>query len=303
MVAALVEEGFGGEGPFVMSKEAAAGWVRVETTIPGVWFNGSDELAVIEYRVPAPGTVQIQWAKRGSWLNDETQLGSAERRVTYRMRLAVAEMGRQVLNGSCEHIFEGSGEAMAVSQSSLKLTSAASSVVAGEQRFLAALLDVEGMGPRDGVSVIIRGVMAGWGSQLADTGDARLGHAPPQTEPFGKEDTTGTFFAIMGKSITQYPFYDGERAGKQTGSYYAAANAFLAMGIVAIVVAVARVVIGPPMLTSWMGQHVALALAGSSRDGPGLHDPTASGYQVAGKNLGELSLVFSDGEARFHLEK
>ncbi|KAB5536136.1 peptidase S8/S53 domain-containing protein [Coniochaeta sp. 2T2.1] len=176
MSATLEKEGFGGEGPYVMRKKEAAGW----------------------YRVPEPGTVQIQWAKRGNWLDDAsgTQPGLAERRLTYRMRLAVAEMHRRVMNSSCEHIPGGSGDVLAVSERSITLRSAASSVVAGNQRFVAALLDVEGMGPRDGVSVILRGIMAGWGSQLADNGPPPLGHAPPHTEPFRKEEGTSTWICV-----------------------------------------------------------------------------------------------------------
>lgn len=54
---------------------------------------------------------------------------------------------------------------------------------------LDAILFCDEVGPREGVSAFVDGVMAGWGAQLAelDVSDIRLGHAPPDIEPFGPE--------------------------------------------------------------------------------------------------------------------
>jgi hypothetical protein len=53
-------------------------------------------------------------------------------------------------------------------------------------------------GHREGVGAFVRSVMAGWGTQVAEmeTGDFRLGHAPPDAEPFGKEDAEDTMRSI-----------------------------------------------------------------------------------------------------------
>ena len=280
-------------------------WIRAESSTGG-WFNGSNERAVVDYRIVEPGEVQIQWARRGSWVDDGSggQQEPIEQRLTYVMRYAVAEMHREVVNNSCSRIYEGSAEFTAISQLPIKMRSTNGSVSVND-RFLLALLYTEGTGPRDGVSAILRGIMTGWGTQLAETaaqdGIPPLGHAPPHSKPFGEENTNLTHYAIATKSSIDYPYYYGDRAAKRTGSYYAAASAFLALGILALVIAVVRVAIGPPVLTSWMGQHVGLALSGAESDGPEVLEDMTSGYQVAGKNLGGLKLVFGDGRTRFKL--
>ena len=48
------------------------------------------------------------------------------------------------------------------------------------------------------MSAFVRSVVAGWNAQLAEmeTGDFRLGHAPPDPESFGKEDAEDTMRSI-----------------------------------------------------------------------------------------------------------
>lgn len=292
---------------FFMDNEG--GWVRTESSTGG-WINGSSDRAVIDYRITEPGNVQIRWGRWGSWVTDSsgTQKPPAvERQVTYRMRYAVAEMHRKVADGACQHIFEGSGDVLAASELPIKVRSGNGSAPVND-KFLAALLYADGSGPRDGVSAIVRAIMAAWGAQLAeaaaeDGSIPPLGHAPRDSQPFGKEEA-GTYYEGMGLSRVEYPFFYGDRAGRRTGSYYAAARAFMALGILAIVIAVLRVVIGPPVLTSWMGQHVSLALlSGTAYEGLDGLEGMASGYQVAARNLGRWRVVSARGRTRFQLHE
>ncbi|KAH7144233.1 hypothetical protein B0J13DRAFT_525621 [Dactylonectria estremocensis] len=65
---------------------------------------------------------------------------------------------------------------------------------------------------------------------------------------------------------------------------------YLAVGILAFLVGIVRIWLGPPKLTSWMGQHVYLALGGVvtiSEKPVGLR----SGYEVASGDLGRLRLL------------
>ena len=204
VMVATLEENYTG---FSMTNEG--GWVRTESGAGG-WFHGSSDRAVIDYRIPEPGRVEIRWGKWGSWV-DDGQEAPAERRLAYKMRYAVAEMHRQVVSATCLHVYEGSGWKMAVSQVPIKVRSGNGSVPVND-KFLAAMLYTEGSGPRDGVSAILRAIMAGWGAQLAEMAPGEgsiplLGHAPRNSEPFGTEDITGTYYEIM---RVEYPFYYGE---------------------------------------------------------------------------------------------
>jgi hypothetical protein len=302
MIANMTEEV--GEQPFMTSAQGE--WARVET-LSTAWFAGSNVRAVVDYRIAEPGKVQVQWARLGSWKYDTsgTQRQRVERRVTYDVFYAVAEAIRLVSNESCSNLSDENGgpgtEVMARSASAVKTRFENGSVPLNPKLVEAAITD-EQAGPREGVSVFVRGVMAGWAAQLADmeTAGFRLGHAPPHSEPFGPEATKGTFRADLGDSRVEYPYYDGYRSEWRTGSYSDVGQAFFAVGIVALVLAATRIAMGPPVLTSWMGQHVRLALAAGA-GGPNGEGQLASGYEVARRtHLDALRLVSSEGgtEAR-----
>ncbi|KAK4220921.1 hypothetical protein QBC38DRAFT_524222 [Podospora fimiseda] len=68
--------------------------------------------------------------------------------------------------------------------------------------------------------------------------------------------------------LPDYPYYKGQRFSSRVGSYDKAAWTFILLGIIACLLAVFRVLSGPAQLTSWMGQHVYLALEGKiQKDG------------------------------------
>ncbi|KAM7222513.1 hypothetical protein V8F06_002007 [Rhypophila decipiens] len=61
----------------------------------------------------------------------------------------------------------------------------------------------------------------------------------------------------------RYPVYSGTRATGQAGSYYNVTFLFGVLAVITYLVIVIRMALGPAELTSWMGQHVYLALAGN----------------------------------------
>lgn len=304
MVANMTEEG---REVFMTSEQG--NWARIETSSGG-WIPGSSERAVVDYRIAEPGKVQIQWARSGNWKDDAagTQRQQVERRLTYDMYYAVAEVVRLVNNGSCDYLGDEDGRAgpkiMSRSSSPI-ITRFSNGSVPLNQKFVEAILYGDEGAPREGVSAVIRGVTAGWAVQLAEmeTADFRIGHAPPYSEPFGEEAVEDTWrqLAALGNFGVDYPYYDGYRTDRRTGSYMKAADAFFGLGILAIILAAARIAIGPPLLTSWMGQHVCLALVAGVGEQAG-EDQLVTGYEVARrKHLGALKLVSSEGGTEVRL--
>ncbi|KAM6518982.1 hypothetical protein FALCPG4_012640 [Fusarium falciforme] len=294
MVANLTEDA---NEHFVTSEQG--GWSRTEGS--SGWIKGSRSRAIIEYRIVEPGQVQIQWAKMGSWINDSsgTERQRVVRRLTYDMRYVVAEVHRFVSGGSCSHLTDEHGRSnpTILSTSSMRIrTKNPDGSVPLNYKLLDTILSSDEVGPREGVSAFVHGVMAGWGAQLAelDVSDIRLGHAPPDTEPFGPENTDDSWRSLLTQSTIDYPFFDGTRYAKRRGSYYEVVDYFTVLGSIVIVIAVARVAIGPPVLTSWIGQHVHLAsVEGVIR--PENTEGLASGYQVALSELGALRLTVRCG--------
>ncbi|KAH7119306.1 hypothetical protein EDB81DRAFT_815978 [Dactylonectria macrodidyma] len=293
MVANMTEDA---DEHFVTSEQGD--WSRTEGS--SGWINGSSSRAIIDYRIVEPGQVQMQWAEMGSWMDDSsgTERQRVERRLTYDMRYAVAEVKRWVSGGSCSPLTDEGGRSNPtfLSTSSMRIrTQNPDGSVSLNYKLLDAILFSDEVGPREGVSAFVHGVMAGWGAQLAelDVSDIRLGHAPPDTEPFGPENTDDSLRSLLTQSTIDYPFLDGTRYAKRRGSYYRVVDYFTALGSIVIVIAVARVAIGPPVLTSWIGQHVHLAsVEGVIR--PENAEELASGYQVARGELGVLRLTVSN---------
>ncbi|KAI9155578.1 hypothetical protein HJFPF1_08164 [Paramyrothecium foliicola] len=108
---------------------------------------------------------------------------------------------------------------------------------------------------------------------------------PPDSQsPFSAEATRIRF---PSQPDSGYPHYEGLFV-EATGCYRPAAIVYIMFGIVAILVAAIRIWVGPPLLTSWTGQHIYLSSTGvTPRSGIKI---LASGYQVAPKDIGRLRL-------------
>ncbi|KAM7193884.1 hypothetical protein V8F33_007570 [Rhypophila sp. PSN 637] len=87
----------------------------------------------------------------------------------------------------------------------------------------------------------------------------------------------------------RYPVYSGTRATGQAGSYYNVTFLFGTLAIITYLVIVIRMALGPTELTSWMGQHVYLALAGNLKLKKQDLGRLACGFQPA-RDLGMLRM-------------
>ncbi|EAQ91632.1 hypothetical protein CHGG_03567 [Chaetomium globosum CBS 148.51] len=232
---------------------AVGNWTRVEGGVG--WIRGGTSRAVVEYRIQRPGQVQIQWAEAGSWVNDpsDTKVKPVITRLTYEMRLAAAEVRRLVENGSCSRVADESGNSPQFLSfgPAITRTKKADGTVPLNYKLLDAILDSDDIGPREGVSIFVQGVMATWAAELAELNDNGIvfGHAPADAEPFGPENKKDSWNRLLADSKFGYPFFDGRRHAERRGSYYNIAEIFTAVGSIAIVVAVARILLGPPTLT------------------------------------------------------
>lgn len=167
--------------------------------------------------------------------------------------------------------------------------------IARRQPWLAALLSDESTTIVDGTSAIVRAAMVGWADMhdiVLDGGNDNEGKKvqllTSSYEPFGPENRASTRRTREFPDF-DYPYFQGDRSGV-TGCYIAASGAFLAVGIISILVAVLRIWAGPAELTSWTAQHVYLSQAGllpSLAESSGLK----SGYEVASpEKLGFLRI-------------
>lgn len=290
MVAQMTED----EGDFFTTQDTD-GWQRIETSTEGLF--DPPQRAILEYKVVEPGNLQVQWARRNH--SSDRFREPVVQRVTYKMRYAVAQVDRYVRGTDCSRLTSAESpnfRILSASNGSMVDTLLRTSSISREK--LEKMLDAEGILPYyrawiealvnspdtslvKSVSGIVRGVMSSYQSlrpqhRHIDTGE----------EPFGSEGTTE-----MAKEYphARYPFYVGWRAEKNTGCYVFAAAIFIILGLFAVLTGAFRIWLGPPTLTSWMGQHVYLA----QTDAVNLSDKSASlatGHQVADPGIGRLRL-------------
>ncbi|KAH7127478.1 hypothetical protein EDB81DRAFT_951088 [Dactylonectria macrodidyma] len=301
MVAEKTEE----KGSFTMSANHT-GWTRVQTS-NRTWV-GEDKpaQAVVDYRIVEPGKVQIQWARVGCWFsgdcdNDNNATSqSVAHRLTYTMHYAVAEVGRGLQGGGSLYLYNNEITIFSTDDEP-PVTEYSNGSLPLYENWLNAVISSDETSVLYGVSAFVRAVMAGWGSVGLDKVDGpRLKTLSPDQQPFGPENSTkGLLARYYNLGVSDYPFFKGIRRARLTGCYFSAAYVFIIVGIISFLVALFRVWLGPVQVTSWMGQHVYMALRGAvSIEG----DPAdlASGYKVAPQGLGRLRLV-SDDSVTSHL--
>ncbi|KAK3321720.1 hypothetical protein B0H66DRAFT_179839 [Apodospora peruviana] len=265
---------------------------------------GGTTRAVIDKRIVQPGRIEIQWAEFGLWARDNTDTSESRvvRRLRYDMWYAVAEVLRYVNNGNCSALGNSygdfSGAVTILANSSLPIvTEYDDGSLSLFRNWADAILYSEDAGPQEGVSAYVRAVMAGWAPELVlDSYGFKLGHADVGFDLFGDEDTTDTEQRFNGRgseTMPPYPYFHGYRASGRTGSYVSVSAVFVALGAIALLTFLLKIWVGPPALTSWMGQHVFLASVGAvGRNG---RDELSSGYRVASSQQGMLRSI--PGEA------
>ncbi|KAK4218892.1 hypothetical protein QBC37DRAFT_274285 [Rhypophila decipiens] len=258
------------------------GWLRGESSSPNWFSNGTkpsqSQGVVIDYRISEPGTVEIRWAENGDWVQNGSLKQPVAQRLTYNVHLTVGVVQRLVSGGDCSTLSDQDG-----SLSSVRIVVNGTATVNTERygeplqlyrRWIEATLLDSKASPREGVSALLRSIMAEWGMQLQDNHTSSnntnvgLGHAPlnPPRRPFSPNHLPLSQAIDIGSSRNihvRYPVYSGTRATGQAGSYYNVTFLFGSLAVITYVVIVIRMALGPAELTSWMGQHVYLALAGN----------------------------------------
>ncbi|EXA33669.1 hypothetical protein FOQG_15472 [Fusarium oxysporum f. sp. raphani 54005] len=295
LVANLTED----EGSYTMTSNHT-GWSRIQTSNRN-WFNNSakSDRAVVDYRVNGQGEIQIQWARLGPWDNsasEDSRSSESEpvaRRLTYNMHYAVAEIQRFVSGGDCSRLAERYSDdinsgSLTIFSNNYTAPEIKSTAIVHFRSWVDAAINSEETSVFEGVSVFVRAMMtAAVYSVMDDYKYPVIGVVPSGMQPFGPEDTFWADWNYYGD--IEYPYYAGFRISEATGCYLAAAYIFLVIGIFGITAGLLRVWAGPPALTSWMGQHVYLALSGSVSIGRKA-DYLATGYEAAKDGLGNLRL-------------
>lgn len=292
-------------GPHYMTSNHT-GWMRIRAPSRHWTSLGSkkrviDE-AIVDYKINAPGSILIQWTGFfPKWDSCDFNVATCDAtkyrvaaRVRYDMHYAVAEVGRWVEAGDCSHIPDHDSDntdlryiqILSNDKGPIKTVYSDGSLTLFRNWVDAIIYDIES-NSRNGVSAFVRAVMAGWGSEPVDeSGAPKLGALNAGQVPYSPE--------IRGKYTSsfpefRYPFYYGNRGSKRTGGSEVAAKVFLAVGCFGLLVFVIRICIGPPNLTSWMGQHVALARNGGF--GTSMTYGMADGYTSARGNTEYLRLI------------
>jgi hypothetical protein len=295
----LVANGSVGKGEFYMTEDPGD-WHRMETTSTN-WFD-PPRRALVEYRLVEFGSLQIQWAKKPKDSSESWRI-PVEHRSLYKMELATAEVRRYVRDQNCRFLPQGALSFLSLSNDTFEKSIAAVMPSWGNitvtERFnvselmpqygvwLDALVKSPDTTLLSGVSAIIRAVMVSIKTtKLLDSENLKADFLP-----FGEERVLAS-----GESFhnAKYPFYVGWRENKNTGCHISAAIVFIILGCFSIMVGIYRIWLGPPALTSWMGQHVFLAgteAIALSNKAIGL----ASGYTVAESDLGKLRLSMRKG--------
>ncbi|KAH7140909.1 hypothetical protein EDB81DRAFT_655389 [Dactylonectria macrodidyma] len=277
-------------------------WLRTYTlddelyVSSGGWFNSTEirETAVVEFRYKRLDQIHVRWAKyvpsnyyfdKGRW--------PVVRHVEYKLHYAVAEVRRRIENGTCSMLESSDTPIQLLSVDDMAPQPSFFPVNKNFDEWIWArsTLTTWGGNPRHGVSGILQVGMTlftSWMENLSVNSNTfyPFGKLIPMGAfpPYGAEPTPHRFGGPQGD--LQYPFLSVE-GWTATGIMVAAAYAFLALGCLSILVAFVRVWVGPPALTSWMGQHIFLTQSGTvSMPQQGL----ANGYTAARKGLGRLRL-------------
>jgi hypothetical protein len=117
-----------------------------------------------------------------------------------------------------------------------------------------------------------------------DMGDGQQRLPSQAQSPFG---TNAERVALPRRYLSEYPYFDG-LVSDGAGCILLAAIMYMFIGCLAIVVGIVRIWMGPPMLTSWVGQHVYLAGMGVVPISAA--EDLATGYKAASQNAGTLRL-------------
>ncbi|KAK7216728.1 hypothetical protein V2G26_004731 [Clonostachys chloroleuca] len=149
--------------------ESLTNWYRVESQSQHWFSSDMKEAVVVEYRVPAPGKMQIQWARTGDWIKSSSGgLQRVHRRLNYTMHYAVAEVRRGRNSNGCGYL----NGTMPLSENIRLLTRGSSTkftrlddaemqfwIFSESRPLIEALVMNGGSSMESGVSSLVRGIM------------------------------------------------------------------------------------------------------------------------------------------------
>ncbi|KAF5125252.1 hypothetical protein E5D57_009939 [Metarhizium anisopliae] len=252
------------------------------------WFDPSEKRsrAWVEYRSYQTGEFDVRWAKyrMGAYINDTVPVA---RHVKYEMHYATAEVVRKLEDMDCSRFGAADPPIRLLSNSNTSASNATSTDETSKWDWANSMIASWGSDARIGVSSVIQVAMTIFLLTLYDLYiQSPLQFVPGDTQPFGPEKTPPSYQYIKGNP--PHPILEG--AGwKAAGIWTIAAGVFLAIGLFSVLVGLIRVCIGPPILTSWMGQHVFLTKSGKVQFSMSQGD-LATGYKAASAELGLLRL-------------
>ncbi|GKU14471.1 unnamed protein product [Fusarium langsethiae] len=299
---ALIANGSVAEGTFNMTEDKGD-WQRIEA--PNSRFFYPPQKAIIEYRISKFAELQIQWAKAPNDTSGTWEVPVVHR-SRYIMNAGMFSVKTYVGTQNCRNIAGAGGTgviARAINNETFENFLQKRNVISSKKGlgrdylnitksmseynvWLEPLIKTRDTTLLAAVSAIIRAAMAAYKMDMWSTT-----YIEEDDMPCGEERDPYSDLYPGAKS----PFYVGSRVGKYSGCYTTAAIVFIVLGCFAILVGIFRVWLGPPVLTSWMGQHVYLARTEAislSEEVSSL----ASGYQVAKRDLGRLRLSTQKGE-------
>ncbi|KAF5005925.1 hypothetical protein FDECE_7683 [Fusarium decemcellulare] len=271
-------------------------WLRTDLfidIIDGGWFNSSESV-VVEYKYHRIDEIHVRWAEhvlsnywidKGKW--------PIVRHVKYKLHYAVAEVRRRIEDGDCS-MLESYGTPIQL-LSIDKKPPKHGGFLPMNKNFIQwiwarSILTTWGISSRDGVSGILQVGMALFGSwmELLNNDAATFypfsEFAMTDVYPYGSEITPGRLRGPQG--ILEYPFLQAD-GWIATGIVITGAYIFLTLGCLALLVAFIRVYVGPPVLTSWTGQHIFLVQS-EAISMP--QEDLASGHKAARVGLEKLKL-------------
>ncbi|KAK4158861.1 hypothetical protein QBC43DRAFT_363052, partial [Cladorrhinum sp. PSN259] len=258
-------------------REDEKGWTLVERTVPG-WLENSQQGVTVGYRVGSLWVLEIQLAEKAQ--------SPVVQSFKYNMSLAIAEVRRDVHLGGCSHIQRADllthnfGYSTGIYNMHINHSS---EMTFPNKPWISAAIQDQTNGLFEGLGVIIRSAMLALAPSITALSGYSIGHAPDAPGPWGFQWNNHNSRA----HLPDYPYYQGVRVSSRAGSYEKAAWIFITLSIIAYLLAASRLYVGPAQLTSWMGQHVYLALEGRiQRDGS---DKLACGRQPA-RDLGTLRI-------------
>ncbi|KAH7136893.1 hypothetical protein B0J13DRAFT_528396 [Dactylonectria estremocensis] len=261
VVANISEVNIEDDPPLV--KGDTRGWSRAFP--PGTqWFDSSNEPsgAVVEFSFFRTDELHVKWARTEPWRLSLNNTVPTARRVKHKLHSAVAEVRRHVENGRCALLVgDGSPIQILSNDQDPPVSEGANMYTAHIDKWTwaEAMVTTWGHTPREGISSVLQVALTIFLDTLETMEiESPLHFVSTGDCPLGTEISPGSSFRV---DHLDYPFIDG--AGWMAiGCMVTAIHIFLAIGCFSVTVALVRVWIGPPIFTSWMGQHIFLAQSG-----------------------------------------